>query len=81
MIDKREGKRLKNFGIKRMEPSKYNNIDIFNAKILEQGKEARTFSIAYISDEETYSILAMPVCLSEGLQLLEVNHNFPKMFK
>lgn len=81
MVDRRAGKKLNNFGIKRMEESRYNNVTIFNAKILEQKKDPQNFSIAYIKDEETYSVLAMPVSLSEGLQLLEVNHNFPKMFK
>lgn len=55
---------------------------VFNAKVLEQGKEPRTFSAVYSQDEETFSTVAMPVEVSEGkLKLLEVNHKFPKIFK
>jgi hypothetical protein len=82
VIDRREGKRIKNFGFKRLEDSVYNGMRIFNVKVLEQGNDPRTFSIAYDEDEDSKSTIAMPVSLNDGkIMLNEVNHKLPKIFK
>ena len=57
-------------------------MSIFNAKIVEGGKENVTFSATYLEDLETRSVVAVPVEIKEGaINLLEVNGDYPKMFK
>lgn len=82
VIDKRKGRRIKNFGIKRADETRYNNLRIFNATILEEGKENSTFSAAYLEDENTLSTVAMPLKFEqEKVSLVELNHKMPKIFK
>ena len=82
VIDKRKKKTIKNFGIKRIDETKLNGLNIFNVSLLSEGEDNKTFSLAYLEDDATSSVIAMPLFIEgQKVRLMELNHKLPKIFK
>ena len=82
VINKSSHKKIKNYSIKKVEEQDRFGLKLFNAKVVEEGKEPYTFSAAYLQDEDTFSTVAVPVSVEkDSIKLLETNEKYPKIFK